>query len=49
MPNIVRKCALKKLANEWRFMRAQATQPLAQFMDYTTLVFGESVISRYEF
>lgn len=39
MPSTVRKCALRKLANEWMYMRAQATQPLAQFMDYTTYEF----------
>ena len=49
MPSTVRKCALRKLANEWMFMRAQATQPLAQFMDYTTFAFGERVIPSYEF
>ena len=49
MPSTVRKCALRKLANEWMFMRAQATQPLAQFMDYTTFVFGERVIPSYKF
>lgn len=49
MPSTVRKCALRKLANEWMFMRAQATQPLAQFMDYTTFAFGERMIPSYEF
>ena len=38
-PSTIRRCALKKLAAEWAFMRAQAVQPLAQFMDFTSYEF----------
>ena len=39
LPSTFRRNALKKLANEWTFMRAQATQPLAQMMDFTSYEF----------
>ncbi|KAK8805553.1 hypothetical protein WA158_002209 [Blastocystis sp. Blastoise] len=35
-PATVRDKATEKLVDEWNYLRAQANQPLAQFMDYIT-------------